>query len=177
MRPLLSKAVPTALVHGPEITVSLNPAGTLAGERFLPKRRPHASTAKPAMALSRLIPEIKPGRSCLRGSCTSQESAIDGGFSLGLYGNCGAKFAALVVFSVIIALHYVPVYEKAAWQWIWDGSKVDSDGFRVYEHAWVPGGFRLPPLIKDVQTPLLVLGVFYAGLFFILGQSGDQKSP
>jgi hypothetical protein len=95
MRPLLSKAFPTALIHGPEITVSLNPAGTLAGKRFLPKRRPHATTAKPAMALSRLIPEIKPGRSCLWGSCTSQESAIDGGFSLGLYGNCGAKFAKM----------------------------------------------------------------------------------
>jgi hypothetical protein len=59
MRPLLSKALPTALIHGPEITVSLNPAGTLAGKRFLPKRRPHASTAKPAMARSRLIPENK----------------------------------------------------------------------------------------------------------------------
>lgn len=59
MRPLLSKALPTALIHGPEITVSLNPAGTLAGKRFLPKRRPHASTAEPAMALTRLIPRNK----------------------------------------------------------------------------------------------------------------------
>jgi hypothetical protein len=47
------------------------------------------------MARSRLIPEIKAGRSCLRGSCTSQESAIDGGFSFGFYGNCGAKFAKM----------------------------------------------------------------------------------
>ena len=76
-RPLLSNA----LDHGPGITVSLNPAGTPAGKRFLPKRRPHASPAKPAMALSRLIPEIKAWRSCLRGSCTSQESAIDSGSS------------------------------------------------------------------------------------------------
>jgi len=66
--PLLCKTLPTALGHGPQITVSLNPAGTLAEKRFLPKRRPHASTAKPAMARSRLIPEIKAGRSCLRGS-------------------------------------------------------------------------------------------------------------
>ncbi|PYK17568.1 MAG: hypothetical protein DME55_09645 [Verrucomicrobia bacterium] len=73
MRPLLSKTLPTALVHGTEITVSLSPAGTLAGKRFLPKERPHASTAKPAMALNRLIPRIKAWRSCLSGSCTAQE--------------------------------------------------------------------------------------------------------
>jgi hypothetical protein len=64
---------------------------------------------------------------------------------------------ALAVFSVIIALHY------------FDGKRVGQAGDRYY----VAGiAFPFEPLIKNVRLPIFALGVFYVGLFAILG---DKK--
>jgi hypothetical protein len=73
---------------------------------------------------------------------------------------------ALVVFGVIIALHYVPDYEHSyVAQRMYDYDKkefVDGTGF------FVEGGFRRDPKLKDVRLPVFALAVFYVGLFFIL---------
>jgi hypothetical protein len=63
---------------------------------------------------------------------------------------------ALVTFGMIIALHYLPVYQHS---YMVTG---------IYPNYLQPGGFTLPPLIEDVRMPLFVLGVFYAGFFFLL---------
>lgn len=82
--------------------------------------------------------------------------------------------AALAVFSVIIALHYVwlPAYIDTHLEWLHAWYQDPGDGF------WksIPGHFgRIPPLIQDVRMPLSVLAVFYPGLFFILGGKDPEK--
>jgi hypothetical protein len=89
---------------------------------------------------------------------------------------------ALVVFGAIIFFNYGTVwYERSYWNsyntWIplepgepqqtaWAGLK---SGPIYWTHH--PGRFRIGnPGINDMRTPLLALAVFYAGLFFILGE-------
>ena len=95
MRPLLSQVILTGLVHGPEITVSVNAGGTVTGRRLPPKRRPHASTAEPAMALSRLIPRNKGLALALEGLVHITRIRHRRRFLLCFSGNCGAKFAKM----------------------------------------------------------------------------------
>jgi hypothetical protein len=94
--------------------------------------------------------------------------------------------AALVVFSAIIALHYIPVYEHSYYN---EEVRIATSAEEFLDSApsapikykrvsvFVPGGFRLPPLIQDVRMPLFVLAVFYGGFFFILGPSGGKNRP
>jgi hypothetical protein len=65
---------------------------------------------------------------------------------------------ALAVFSVIVALHYTNLKGDARY---W------NDGKRYF-----PG---YEPQIQDVRMPLFVLGVFYVGLFAMLGDSKRKE--
>ena len=101
---------------------------------------------------------------------------------------------ALVVFSVIIALHYVwqPSYHHSYW-----GNFVSKDGSGITRTvqrqapvgspAWmhdpivqtfVPGWFNWnPPVIRrehDMYISLFVLAVIYVGLFAILGDESRR---
>jgi hypothetical protein len=67
---------------------------------------------------------------------------------------------AMVAFVAIITLHYYwPVYFYSYYHY---------DYRQVLKFE--PGHFGNLPLIKDVRMPLFVLAVFYAGMFFILGE-------
>jgi len=66
---------------------------------------------------------------------------------------------------VIMALHYLPVYQHS---YIVTG---------VYPHYLEAGSFRLPPLIHDVRMSLFALAVFYPGLFFLFGGKDAEPMP
>src|SRR6478672_721474 len=66
MRPLFSKATPTALDHGPEMMVSVNPGSTVAAERLPSTIRPNAAAANHAIAATRLIRGMQASTPSLR---------------------------------------------------------------------------------------------------------------
>src|SRR5262249_18705541 len=66
MRPVVSKVIPTASGHGPEIMVSVNPGGTVAAKRLPPQIIPHAATTNHVIAVSRLIRRIQPAANPMR---------------------------------------------------------------------------------------------------------------
>src|SRR5882762_2236132 len=66
IRPLFSNATPTASLHGPEIGLSVNPGGTVAAERLLPRIRPDTTSTKHAIAVARLIRETRASSPPLR---------------------------------------------------------------------------------------------------------------
>src|SRR5215471_21554359 len=66
MRPVLSKVIPTASGHGPEIMVSVNPGGTVAAKRLPPEIIPHAAATNHMIAASRLIRRIQPAAHPMR---------------------------------------------------------------------------------------------------------------
>ena len=109
---------------------------------------------------------------------------------------------ALALFSAIILFHYVR-WTVITWPWTEmrdvttddisieriQGNKVTilSDRFKrdypsgyslwLYK-AKIEGPLRFDvgrPAIKDIRMPLFVLAVFYAGLFFILGEQNPRN--
>src|SRR5207247_11238753 len=59
IRPLLSKAIPTASLHGPEMALSVNPGGTVDAERLPSRIRPHAAVTNQTIAVARLIRKMQ----------------------------------------------------------------------------------------------------------------------
>ena len=79
--------------------------------------------------------------------------------------------AALVAFSAIIFFHYCdPMFHQGEWRWTRADGVVNSGPYKG-EIDWHNG----PPLIQNVQMPLFALAVFYAGLFFILGEQKPRS--
>jgi hypothetical protein len=72
---------------------------------------------------------------------------------------------ALVVFAVIVAAHYSR--PKARY------GLIPSDYGWYYLDLSTSGKYGLIP---DIRLPIFVLAVFYAGLFFILGDQGETKN-
>jgi hypothetical protein len=69
----------------------------------------------------------------------------------------------MIAFCVIIALHYMPLYERSYQHRRYDYQHKQWLPVDPAIDATVPGELRLPPLIQDVQLPLLALAVLYAG--------------
>jgi hypothetical protein len=80
--------------------------------------------------------------------------------------------AVLFVFSAIITLHYIGFVDQRG-----NFYPYVSEVWR-YASAGQPTRYfhDLEPVIKNVQMPLLVLAVFYAGLFFILATPRGPES-
>lgn len=75
---------------------------------------------------------------------------------------------ALVAFAVIIALHYTPMkYVQLVTPWNVEVYSSGGPGHKPYGGSLV--------FLEDIHMPLFVLGVFYAGLFFILRDARPGK--
>jgi hypothetical protein len=86
---------------------------------------------------------------------------------------------ALAVFCVIIALHYIELYQHSYSYDVWVEEKYTIKEILEgkskpphFEQRFQPGVW-LPPLIQDIHMPLFALAVLYAGLFLILGPKKD----
>jgi hypothetical protein len=74
---------------------------------------------------------------------------------------------ALAVFGAIIFFHYCDPWFHGGALGFSGGPAFYARGRPVYE--------GVTPLIQDVRMPLLLLAVFYTGLFFILGERNQSK--